>query len=466
MATPIPQNHARFDLADIARITGGELVGASAEIEAVITDSRAASPGKLFIALAGERYDAHRFLPAIAEAGAAAVVRSDAALPEGLLAVRVQDTLVALGDIAGAHRRAWGRRVVALTGSAGKTTTKELLSVGLRGAGLVVHKTAGNLNNRVGLPMTLLALDEGADVAVIEMGTSEPGEIARLTEIAAPEVGLVTLIAAAHTQGIGSIEAVADEKGALYRGLAPTCVAIVNSDDARVVAQAEGGAAARTLTYGRGADADLRLLDVSIDAELRTRCRFRAPGHEELVVELLLLGEAAAYATAAVLSVAVALDLDLREVARALGEARPVPGRLAPRLGDGGVLVLDDSYNANPSSAALALRTAEEVAVARGGRLFAALGDMKELGERSQREHEALVALALDLDVEGLALVGPEIAVAAPLAGSRALLFGDSSAAVGAFEHRLAANDVVLVKGSRSMEMERIADGLCQEGAA
>ncbi|NOY89707.1 MAG: UDP-N-acetylmuramoyl-tripeptide--D-alanyl-D-alanine ligase, partial [Deltaproteobacteria bacterium] len=214
MATELPRCRARFLLSEIARVTGGQLVGEDLEVRGVATDTRGMPEGALFVALRGPRFDGHRFVSEALEAGAsAALVQDESALAPGQRAVLVADTLRALGDVAAFHRRRMDVQVVAITGSAGKTSTKELLADALAAGGRDVLRTRGNLNNRIGLPLTLLALEPRHEIAVIEMGTSEPGEIARLTEIARPDVGVLTLVAAAHTEGLGSLEAVAAEKG-------------------------------------------------------------------------------------------------------------------------------------------------------------------------------------------------------------------------------------------------------------
>ncbi|MBW2224131.1 MAG: UDP-N-acetylmuramoyl-tripeptide--D-alanyl-D-alanine ligase, partial [Deltaproteobacteria bacterium] len=196
------------------------------------TDSRAVEPGNLFVALRGERFDAREFVTQAVDAGAAAViVERGASLPGHVSAVEVADTLLALGDLAKVHRAAWNGKVVGITGSVGKTTTKDLVAAALQSSGHRVLKTAGNLNNRIGVPMTLFQLDETVDTAVIEMGTSEPGEIARLAEIAAPDIGIVTRASMAHTEGLGSVEAVADEKVSLLHAIAPDGVAVAYGDD-------------------------------------------------------------------------------------------------------------------------------------------------------------------------------------------------------------------------------------------
>ncbi|MDD9964778.1 MAG: Mur ligase family protein, partial [Myxococcales bacterium] len=232
MATPIPANRASFTLTEIAHVTGGRIVGpGQGAVCGVVTDSRRVTPGSLFVALQGEHHDAHRFLPQVAEAGAAAaLVMPGRAVAAPTVAIEVPDTLAALGSLAAHHRRAWGGTVVAITGSAGKTTTKELTAAALAATGLSVARTVGNLNNRIGVPMTLLALDASSELAVVEMGTSAPGEIATLAVMTDPQVGVVTTVAVAHSQGLGSLAGVAQEKLSLLAALGRHGVAVYGID--------------------------------------------------------------------------------------------------------------------------------------------------------------------------------------------------------------------------------------------
>jgi UDP-N-acetylmuramoyl-tripeptide--D-alanyl-D-alanine ligase len=466
MATPIPRNRARFTLADVARATGGRVIGDGAtEVQGVAIDSRAVEPGNLFVALRGERHDGHAFVKEVARGdGVAVLVCRGSEVPERTAAVEVDDTLWALGDLAGLHRRRWGGRVVAITGSAGKTSTKELVAAALRGAGLRVHHTAGNLNNLVGLPMSVFELDEGVDVAVLEAGTNSPGEIARLADIAGPDVGVVTLVAAAHTEGLGSTDQVAAEKGALLMALGASGTAVVNGDDGTLGAWAERSPAERVLYFGQGQGSDVRVSGWSLEPELRTRCEIVVGGEPEpLVVRLRLLGEAAAMNAAAALAVAVALGADVRAAAASLEEVAPAPGRMRPLAGLRDTLILDDSYNANPRSAAFALDTAAELARVRDGRVIAVLGDMKELGDRTADEHRAMGEHAAKAGVAVLVAVGGAMGDAAASAerrGIKSIVATTSEEAADLVQAVLLEGDVVLVKGSRSMQMERVVHAL------
>ncbi|MFW6050314.1 MAG: UDP-N-acetylmuramoyl-tripeptide--D-alanyl-D-alanine ligase [Myxococcota bacterium] len=465
MATPIPRNHASFTLEDVVRATGGRLrPGPADRVEGVVIDSRAVHRGCLFVALCGERHDGHAFVPQAASAGAAAVlVRRGAEVPEGTAAVEVDDTLWALGDLAGLHRRRWGGRVVGVTGSAGKTSTKELIAAGLRGCGHAVHRTAGNLNNLVGLPMTVLELDDRVDTAVLEMGTNRPGEIARLADVARPDVGVVTLVAAAHTEGLGTLDRVAEEKAALLMALHSAGSAVVHGDDGTLAAWAERCPAERVLYFGRSHGSHVRLAEWSIEPELRTRCVLEVDGGGPVVARLRLLGEAAAMNAAAAVASVRALGDDVASAVPALEEVAPSPGRMRPLWGVRDTLVLDDSYNANPRSVALALDTAAELGRVREGRLVAVLGDMKELGDRSDAEHRAVGEHAARAGVSVLVAIGAGMHLAADAAeagGVDVVRVADADEAIAPVLGAVLEGDVVLVKGSRSMATEHVVRAL------
>jgi UDP-N-acetylmuramoyl-tripeptide--D-alanyl-D-alanine ligase len=473
MATPIPENHAEFTGDELVAATGGALLGAAlcAPVRGVVTDSRAVRAGCAFVALRGERLDAHAFLAsAVAQGAALLVVERGRAVPEGVARLEVDDTTVALGALAALHRRRWGRPVVGVCGSAGKTTTKELTAAALVGTGLVVHRTAGNLNNLVGAPMTLLELDARHEVAVIELGTSAPGEVARLAAIAAPDVAIVTLASAEHLEGLGTLEAVADEETAVWRGLGDAGWAIGNADDPPIDARLPAGP--RALRFGKAASADVRLIARALDDDSGSRATY-AIGARRLEVTLPLLGEVAALDAGAALCAVLALcgEGALEAAARGLAQARPAAGRLVPVPGAHGGLLIDDTYNANPHSVIAAIDTVVELARLGGTRAIAVLGDMKELGPGAPAYHAEIGRHARAAGVSVLVGCGPEMRAAIDAAA-----VGDASIscahvveprdAIPLLAPLLRAGDVVIVKGSRSMAMERIVAALARTASA
>ncbi|MDH3202300.1 MAG: UDP-N-acetylmuramoyl-tripeptide--D-alanyl-D-alanine ligase [Myxococcales bacterium] len=465
MATAIPSNEASFQSAQIAAVTGGNLSGPPWEsVAGVVTDSRAVADGNLFVALRGEHFDAHDFVEQAAGAGATAVmVARGTTLPDHISAVHVDDTLRALGDLAHAHRNAWTGTVIGITGSVGKTTTKDLAAAALDATGRKVLKTAGNLNNRIGVPMTILQLGPSFDTAVIEMGSSEPGEIARLAEIAAPDVGVVTRATLAHTEGLGSVEAVADEKMALLRALGPDGIAVTYGDDSALKKRAAVVMARRKLFYGRAAENDVRVLDWKID-QSHTQASLQVRGQATEVI-LQLLGEGAVLNAAAALATVFGLELSLEDAVRGMATLEPSPGRLHPRSGAGTRLVIDDTYNANPASVEVAVATARAVADQRGAPLVVVLGDMKELGARSAEAHRKVGELVADADAFLFIGCGDAMHESVDVANARGIdtLWFEDAADCSQLSDRLPLNAVVLVKGSRSMEMERAIAPMLEE---
>jgi UDP-N-acetylmuramoyl-tripeptide--D-alanyl-D-alanine ligase len=472
VATPIPHNDARFTLAEVAAATGGRLTDGDSlkTVTSVAIDSRAVTQGALFVTIRGAARDGGKFIPQAVSAGASALlVQRGEPRPDGVPAIEVADTTRALGDLAAFHRKRWAGRVVAITGSAGKTTTKELTAGALGGLGLRVLKTAGNLNNQFGVPMMLLCLTDEHDIAVLEVGTSGPGEIARLGEISKPDIAVVLLAALAHTEGLVSLEAVADEKASLWSALAISGAAIVNDDDVELKKRWRNDV--RTFSFGSQGGVTVRLEQTTLSAS-GTEARMNIAGHGVREVTLRLVGHAAATDAAAALAVVVALGGDIDRAARGLASVPPTPGRMALRGTRAGITVCDDSYNANPRSMALGLETLKSLATG-AGRSVAVLADMKDLGSFSQAEHVRVGELAVRLGIDVLVGCGAEMAhatsAAARLSAGRLAPHPTRVAhvmapmdAVSIVQSLCRQGDVVLVKGSRAMEMDTVADALTQ----
>jgi len=490
MATAIPPNRAPFTVEEIAEATGGRIVHAGGPSIGVSTDSRAVTKGAAFVALTGEKFDAHTFLATVVAAGARTLVVSRDVAGQWApgvhpAIVRVDDTRRALGALARAHRLRWeenydevrgapagqgSRMVVAITGSAGKTTTKSALACVLDAmAPGTVHATAGNLNNDIGVPMTLFGLTDAHRYAVVEVGTNGRGEIANLAAIARPDAAVLTLVAAAHTEGLGTVDDVAAEKGALLAALPVGGLAVVNADDVRAVAQVERSPASKRLSYGFSDRADYRVAIVEPRGALGNRVRIeRRSG--ALEVDSPLLGEAGALAVAASLAVAewlmgrAAAKAEIETALSALASA-PGDGRLSPIPLADGTLVIDDSYNANPASMQASLRAACEVAASQKKRLVVVLGEMRELGPMSTREHDKLGELVAGTDVAEVIAVGGEaerVTREAARAGKSAWFALDAEQAASTVLSRVLPGDVVLVKGSRGVATEKIVRALVE----
>jgi UDP-N-acetylmuramoyl-tripeptide--D-alanyl-D-alanine ligase len=430
----------------------------------VSTDTRTLAPGELFVALAGPSFDGHDFVAAALAAGAGgAVVRegfADPALERACL-FRVADPRRALGDLAAAWRREHSALVAAVTGSNGKTTTKEMLAA-ILGRRHRVLKNAGNLNNDIGLPLTLLGLEAGHTACVLEMGMNAAGEIARLTEIAAPEAGVVTNVGPAHLGRLGSLEAVARAKTELFRGLGPAAAAVVNLDDPLLAPWAEK-LDCRVVTFGSAPAAQVRVSGIS-GLGSRTAFTLALPGAEPVRVRLAAAGRHNALNAAAAAATAWALGQGPEEAAAGLEEFRPVKGRLGVARSFWGWTVLDDTYNANPASLAAGLGALDDLAA--GRRRVLILGDMRELGPEAESLHRRAGRLAAESGCALVLAVGrraPAVAAGAREAGlgpEAALAFEAWEELVWRARELLGEEDVVLVKGSRSARMERVAAAL------
>jgi UDP-N-acetylmuramoyl-tripeptide--D-alanyl-D-alanine ligase len=422
-----------------------------------VSDSRAVRPGDLFIALPGERVDGHDFVAAVLEAGAAAVVADPARLPAGLrLDPRVlaaTDTRAALLELGAAARDVHTGPLVAITGSNGKTTTKEL-AAHLLSRHYHTASSQGNQNSTLGAPLSLLNALDGHGIYVMEAGMSQPGEIARLCEMARPTHGLVTNIQPAHLEGTGGLEAVAREKGQLFRWLAENNgTALVNLDDPRVVEQASrnrrrSGYALRNHSAGA-----VHILEEA-GADEQARFRLRLSGHECV---LPVPGQAFLECAAAAAAIALELGMDAAGVTAGLATFSGAPGRMQVRR-DAGWTLLDDSYNANPASMRAALDTLSRMAALRR---VAVLGEMRELGGESRNLHAEVGRHAAGLGIDLILLAGSPEARAAFVEGLEAggrtahRQSEDAGGLLGAFTAR--PGDVVLLKGSRLTGLDRLA---------
>lgn len=447
-------------------------------------------PGSLFVALKGDRFDGHDFIgDAFAKGAAGAVVKRGAQLPPGAGRVgslfEVDDPLAALGALARLHRARFSIPVGAVAGSNGKTTTKEMAAaiLGARGEALA---TEGNLNNEVGVPLTLLRLEPSHRAAVVELGMSNPGELARLTAIAQPTAGLVTLVAEEHLEFLKDLDGVAEAEGELYRGLPEGATAVVNADDPRCMVQAERTrSGVRKIFFGKSPGMDVRLLQVTplgtegqeifLEGEEGGDGvgRRRLGGNLErsvvrLSVRLSFVGEHNAMNAAAAAALARALSFSFEEISSGLSAARPIAHRSKVVRTASGLVLLDDCYNANPSSMSAALTTLG--ALAGSGRRVAVLGDMLELGEAEAHEHRALGERAAG-SADVIAFFGPrsagafESARSVGLPTNAATHFDDVAELLAWLLPRLRPGDTVLVKGSRGMKLERIVDALAGSSA-
>ena len=443
----------------IAKLAGGSLIGGNADetVARISTDSRTLQPADLFVPLRGENFDGHRFVPQAIERGAAGAMVEEnwkGETPAGFPLIRVPDTLAGYQALAANYRKSLSCKVVTITGSNGKTSTKDFVAATLARK-FRVTKTEGNFNNHVGLPQTMLAASRDDEVAVWEIGMNHPGEIAALASLAAPDVGLITNVGIAHIEFMGSREAIAEEKGALAEAVASNGTLILNADDpfsqsiaqrtrAKVVlAGIENGSIRATDISQSSTGSEFTILEGA------HRCRAQLPVPGIHMVQNAMLAVA----------VGRAFGMSLEECAVGLASTPLTKARLQIKEIDG-IQFIDDSYNANPDSMKAALRTLVELDS--DGRRIAVLGEMGELGAESDRGHREVGEAAAQMRIDELIAVGSMgamIARAAEQAGlKKSVAVGSHNEAAELLGKRAAPGDLVLIKGSRSARMERVLE--------
>ena len=442
-------------LSQVAQTLGARMIGADVALTAVSTDTRGVAAGQLFIALRGARFDAHDFLEqAVASGAAALLVADESKLPAGVSALVVDDTLLALGRLAAAWRAQFSLPLIAVTGSNGKTTTKEMIAAILKAQfGDAVLATRGNFNNDIGLPITLLGLNATHRAAVIEMGMNHPGEIAYLAPIGAPTVALVTNAQRAHLEGMGDLDEVAREKGSVFVGMPANGVAVINADDRYAPTWREMAGAHAVCTFGID-----HVADVSGKVRqhgLETALQLSAP-EGEAEIRLSIPGRHNARNAVAAAAACLAAGLPLAAVVAGLESFAGVKGRLQRRAGIKGAEILDDTYNANPDS----VRAGIDVLAATIGRKLLVLGDMGEIGDASGQYHDEIGGYAKSQGIDRLYALGDAAQQAVRNFGEGAKHFCNVEKLIAAVDKELGPETTVLIKGSRFMKMERVADAL------
>jgi UDP-N-acetylmuramoyl-tripeptide--D-alanyl-D-alanine ligase len=436
----------RFSASELTAHLGGELVGPDVSVDGVSIDSRTTRAGQLYVPIVAER-DGHAFIPAAVEAGALAYLTAQE--PIGGTAIRVRDTGAALLSL-GAFARDRVGGAIGITGSVGKTTTKDLLA-GCLGSTFRIAASEGSFNNELGLPLTLLGAPEGARWMVLEMGVRRVGDIERLAEVARPDVGIVTSVETAHVEYLGDLDGVARAKGELVAALPDSGLAVLNFDDKRVRDMASLSACP-VLGYAVGADADVRADDVTLDPDLRARFRLSSPwGRTE--VRLALRGVHQVPNALGAAAVALWCGVPIEGVAEALSLSQGSPRRMEVHHVSGGPLLVDDCFNAIPASAEAALQSLAALAVQRR---LAILGLMAELGDQSESEHRRIARVAREL---GIDVVGY---------GTR--LYGDAYVTgvdeAVALLRTMGPGDAALVKGSRVARLEDVVRAYLEDEAA
>ncbi len=467
MNAPPQSSRGMMAMDEAARLLGAAGPVGTDVFLRVATDSRALQAGDLFVALRGERFDGHAFVAQVLEAGAVGAIVSEPVpgLESSPKLIRVSDTAAALSALAAAWRLRINPRVVAVTGSNGKTSVKEMLASILLCAAeragddpqATVLATAGNLNNTLGLPMTLLRLRPGHRWAVVEMGMNHPGEIAAMTRVAKPDVALVNNVQRAHLGLLGSIEAVARAKGEIYEGLGAEGVALIPAADPMAPVLRASATGHRCIEFA---------LDPANESfsGIQGRTLAATGGLEILLpsgtiqVRLGVPGRHSMANAVAAAAAAQALGIDALAIQAGLERFQGVPGRLQPRFSARGALVLDDTYNANPDSVAAAVA----VLVARPGRRILVLGDLGELGEGAAALHAEVGIRSREAGVDDCFTLGDLARETSRAFGLQGRHFDSVEALVATLKPQLNADATVLVKGSRFMQMERVVEGLVQ----
>ncbi len=461
-----------FSLEEVLAATGGRLISGRGgkTICGISTDSRNIEQGNLFIALQGENFDGHAFVQKAVDAGAAGVIVHDISRinPEAAgttaCVVEVKDTLKALGDLAQAYRRRFSFPVIGLTGSSGKTTTKEMLSCILRLERKVLA-TEGNFNNLIGLPHTIFRMTARHEIAVLEMGTNTRGEIRRLTQIAEPDVGVITNVGPAHLEGFGTVDVVGEEKGDLFLNMCPSGTAVVNLDDEAVCRVADRWSG-RRVTFSMSASADVSVGDIRKNGAKGTTFNLLISGGT-YKVDMKVAGLHNIYNAMAAAATAVACGISPESIRQGLTMFQAVGGRMEIIKLKNGAYLINDAYNANPASVREALLTLKDLKNAHNAFVF--LGDMLELGEAAREMHRRVGMLLATIGVTAVFLQGEfaEITAAGALGGGlsdeQIFFLRDVEESIAHLKRQLRKGDWILVKGSRRMQMDRIVARICED---
>ena len=442
-------------LSEVAATLNGRVVGEDARFSGVSIDSRAIAQGQLFIALTGPRFDGHDYLNDVAAKGAVAALVEREVPESALPQLVVKDTRAALGQLGALNRAGYDKPVAAITGSSGKTTVKEMLACILRTRGPVLA-TKGNLNNDLGVPLTLLELTREHTSAVIELGASRIGEIAYTVAMTKPHVAVLNNAGTAHVGEFGGPDKIVEAKGEIIEGLAADGIAVLNLDDKAFAIWHARAAGRQVLSFSlKNPEADFYASDLSLDARGCPRFTLHSPQGIE-PVQINLLGTHNVANALAAAAAAHALGVSLFGIKTGLEAVQPVKGRAVAQVTGTGLRIIDDTYNANPTSMCAAV----DILAAFSGRTVLVLGDIGELGEWAEQGHREVGAYAAD-KVSALYAVGPLMAHAVAAFGHQARHFANQADLITALRTEHEKNTTILIKGSRSAAMENVVAALC-----
>ena len=441
-------------LSEAVKITGAQLYGRDVRFRGCCSDSRRITADQMFIALRGNHFDGHQFIDAALERGANSFLL-ETFPTNNLSGIKVGNARNAMGLLARAWRKKFDIPVVAVTGSNGKTTVKQMLRC-ILSQGTLVHATAGNLNNDIGVPLTLFGIDEEHDYVVIEMGANHPGEIQWLANISHPDVAVITQCAPAHLEGFGTVEGVAKAKAEVYSALGKNGTAIINADDPYADFWRQCSSESRQIDFAAKNNADVKAANIEYDHDAFITRFELVTENGSVTITLPLPGHHNVMNAIAASACAYALDISNEQIRDGLQSIRAVKGRLQFKKGLKGVSIIDDTYNANPES----LRAALEVLGRCAERRWLVLGDMGELGEQSHSLHAACGPAARAAGVEKLFTLGELSKEASATFGQGSVHSDSRSALIELLINRIDSDVIVLIKGSRAMQMEQIVNAL------
>ncbi len=443
-------------LSEVASFTKGYLVGKDLAIVSVSIDTRTLLKGDLYIAIKGQNFDGHAFIEQAEKAGAGAVL-VEYELETQLPQIVVKDTHKALAELASAWKNQSDVKTIAVTGSNGKTTVKEMIAA-ILAVNAKVHFTKGNLNNDIGVPLTLLKLQQKHQYAVVEMGANHLGEIKYSSHYAQPDVAVITNVGAAHIEGFGSLEGVARAKGEIIEGLSATGIAVLNKDDDFYPLWSDIAGDRQVLSFGLDKTADINAHAILVrveNNEFFTQFTL-STATDEVAIQLKLAGQHNVVNALAAAASCLSVGVGLQQIKQGLEYLKPVQGRLQPLVGAHGDLVIDDTYNANPSSVKVAL----DVLTQCQGESWVVLGALGEMGVDSKIIHKELGELIKSMNVDRLLTIGADAEFTANAFGDGADFFTDQAQLIAELKKQLTGNESVLVKGSRAQKMENVVAAL------
>ncbi len=448
-------------LSKAAEVVTGELIGNDIEFSALSIDTRTLNPGDIYLAIKGLHYDGHDFLAQAEQAGAGAVI-VDRKYEIGLPQIEVEDTRIALAELARFWKKNADVKTIAVTGSNGKTTVKEMIAA-ILAVDDKVWNTQGNLNNDIGVPLTLLKLKSEHQYAVIEMGANHPGEIEYSCQYAEPDVAMITNVGAAHIEGFGSLEGVAKAKSEIYQSLATDGIAIVNIDDGfyPMWEQIIQSRTNNVIRFGLNESADVRADNIAVNTD--NNCfitQFDLITEQgQVVVQMQLAGQHNVLNALAATASALAVGKSLKQIKQGLESIKPVTGRLQPLVGVKGNLVIDDTYNANPNSVKAAL----DVLMQCKGEPWVVLGALGEMGSDTLNIHKDLGELMKSMNVVRLLTIGSDAKSTSNVFGKGATFFNSQTELIDSLKSWMTGNETLLVKGSRSQKMENVVAALVND---